>query len=310
VKYFNSREKGILEILSKIDVDNGDTFSKILSDKHFTKERGIWIIVDPQNLSVKVFYDVKNKANYDESELRKIQLEAFNTTLELRILVEYLVEQKLIYIVEIGNQNNSKQSLYSEFVGNIPKQPGELFDRLMLNQGRHDLYENEVLDINGKTVFKSFELNEFYNSIFKNWLNGVYVTEQLNKFVENGFQTNEEFRIEKKSKIGQIQFRKSQKVAWTAIGASLVIALSTQIFSHFNKKEYINKLEKHIQDETQLHRDNQLKVDSYFKVNDSIEEQFRNETDNIQMKYFKLDSSLNENSNQNAKIQKQLIKKK
>jgi hypothetical protein len=141
-------------------------------------------------------------------------------------------------------------------------------------------------------------------------LNGVYVTEQLNKFVENGFQTNEEFRIEKKSKIGQIQFRKSQKVAWTAIGASLVIALSTQIFSHFKKKEYINKLEKHIQDETQLHRDNQLKVDSYFKVNDSIEEQFRNETDNIQMKYFKLDSSLNENSNQNAKIQKQLIKKK
>jgi len=54
-KYFNSRKKGILEILSEIDVDNGDTFSKILSDKHFTKEGGIWSIVAPQNISVKIF---------------------------------------------------------------------------------------------------------------------------------------------------------------------------------------------------------------------------------------------------------------
>jgi hypothetical protein len=140
-------------------------------------------------------------------------------------------------------------------------------------------------------------------------LNGVYVTEQLNKFVENTFQTNEEFRVEKKSNIGQSQFRKSQKLAWAAIGASLLIALSLQIFNHFNKRN-LHILEKHIQDETQLYLDNQLKIDAYFKVNKRIKKQFRNETDNIQMKYFKLDSSLNENSNQNAKIQKQFIKKK
>ena len=75
-------------------------------------------------------------------------------------------------------------------------------------------------------------------------------------------------------------------------------------------KRNLHILEKHIQDETQLYLDNQLKIDSYFKVNKRIKKQFRNETDNIQMKYFKLDSSLNENSNQNAKIQKQFIKKK
>ena len=76
----------------------------------------------------KNFYDVKNKANYDDSRLIKIQLEAFNTTLELRILIEYLVAQKLIYIVEIGNRNNSKQFLYSEFINSIPRQPRGPFD--------------------------------------------------------------------------------------------------------------------------------------------------------------------------------------
>lgn len=238
LKSLNFREKQILKILCQIDIDNGDTFSRILSDNFFTRERGVWIIVEPSLASVKVFFDIRKANESETSEIRRLQLIAFNTTLELRILIEYLIDEKLIYTFPVGDSKNNKQSLYSECAGVLEKQANESFHRVLTNQGRLDLYDNEIKDLNNKVVFKSFELNEFFHSINKNWLNGIYVTEQLKEFVNNDFLTKDEKSLESKSKIEQERFKKSQIVAWAAIGTSLVIAISFQIFSHFDRSKY------------------------------------------------------------------------
>jgi hypothetical protein len=51
------------------------------------------------------------------------------------------------------------------------------------------------------------------------------------------FKRTKNLGLRKNPTLDKANSEKAKKLAWTAIGASLLIALSIQIFNHFNKKE-------------------------------------------------------------------------
>ncbi|WP_433810249.1 hypothetical protein [Flavobacterium johnsoniae] len=94
MRKFNQREKEIIKKLSLITFSETEFFSHFLQTKYFTKDNNKALFIIPKHDKALLYV---NKENFDDLNLRKIELGEF---LELISLIIYLKENRYINIFQ------------------------------------------------------------------------------------------------------------------------------------------------------------------------------------------------------------------
>ena len=206
MRKFNLREKSIIKILSKIDINTTSTFRKFLQDNYFTKKKNDILIINHIKKEV-ILYIPKN--NY-ENEQKKAQ--AIGELWEFITLLSYLVETRYLYILPIKLESLI-DFLYEGFANGIDSNKEYIYHKGE-NGTITKIYPYRIQQDNGEITHKAVLFKDLYDDICKYLLGIVYPTEELKDLVNNNFKSQED-----------IHFSKQKKLMWIGIIVSMITSL-------------------------------------------------------------------------------------
>jgi len=222
MRRFNAFEKEIIKLISEIEFESNETFSRFLTNRYFTSKRKQALIVQHDTQDV-VFY--MSPEVFDNNSRRAKELKYFWSLISL---IEYLIKQRYATNISI-KERSGLDLMYEEFDGSTHYDGS----KIILNAKGDYLLPSKpdiILDSSGKIKLKGILWKELYQNISDNLLGIISPSEDLLYLVKNKFQSEEDKRYHMQLKLTWLGIAISGCLGFYSISSDVIRTDDTKAF--------------------------------------------------------------------------------
>lgn len=186
MRKFSPFEKEIIKLISEIESESIESFSRFLQHQYFTSERKQALIIKHDTKDV-LFYMAPEVFKSETKRAQEIK-----NFWSLISLIQYLIEQRYISNIPIKGRTGL-DLMYEEFDSSTISKGSKL---ILNSKGDYLITSkpDQICDSTGKVKLIGILWNDLYANISENLLGIIFPSEGIKYLVENKFKSEEDKR--------------------------------------------------------------------------------------------------------------------